>query len=71
MKPTGTFGVRNAAHTVGRWSIPARTVTVGAASIDHARELVIGEAQRAAGVPPWKPYRRVSLEHTRAEKVSP
>jgi hypothetical protein len=59
-----------AAHKVDRWSIPARTVTVGAASIAQAREVVIGEAQRAAGVPPWKPLRRLSLEHaTASEKV--
>lgn len=69
MKPPVAWRVKITAHEVDRWTIPARTVTVGATSIDHARELAIGEAQRAVGVPPWRPLRRMSLEHTAAKET--
>ena len=68
--PLPVYRARINRHKVPpRWLIAARESTTVAADTLHAREIVIGEAHRAAGVPPWKPCVRCSLEYTTAERT--
>jgi hypothetical protein len=54
--------VRIAAHGVPpRWHVPAQTLDLPAVSVASAIEQAVGQAQRAAGCPPWRPCRRASL----------
>lgn len=64
--PAPLFRVQLDAHHVERWTIPAACVKVPAANADHARWIVVAQAHRAAGAPPWKPLIRESLAHARA-----
>jgi hypothetical protein len=62
--------VRIAAHDVPpRWHDPAQTLDVPAPSAESAIEAAIGQAQRAAGCPPWLPCRRSSLPFVMAEPL--
>jgi hypothetical protein len=62
--------VRIAAHDVPpRWRIDAQTITLPAPSAESAIEAAIGQAQRAAGLPPWRPCRRASLPFVTAEPL--
>jgi hypothetical protein len=63
--PPQTFRVQLNAHQVARWTIPARTVTTPAADAEHAREIVVRMAHRAAGCPAWGPLVRESLGYAR------
>jgi hypothetical protein len=53
-------------HRVQRWEIPARTLTVPAVDVDHAREVAVSILHREAGVPGWRPLMRESLTHATA-----
>jgi hypothetical protein len=54
-------------HTVARWRVPAREVTLPAVSAEGACERVVLWAHSDAGVPPWRPYVRESMTHATAE----
>ena len=63
------FRVEVVAHTIARWDIPASTGKLPAADAAHACEIVVGRVQRAAGVPPWRPYRRASSSFAHATAI--
>lgn len=66
------FRVTVDAHRVERWEIPASTGKLAAASAAHACEIAVGILHRDAGVPPWHPCLRASLQHaTAVETRSP
>jgi len=65
--PVSKFAVALEAHTVERWEIPARRVTIPAASAEQARRIVVGEAHGRAGVPPMKALVRTSLTFATAK----
>jgi hypothetical protein len=67
--PAPLHRVEVADHTVDRWQIAALTIAVPAVDVDHARLAGVQEAHRRAGVPPWRPFRRVSLAYAKAERV--
>ena len=53
-----------------RWIVPARTVEyLSASSAEHACWRAIAWAHSDAGVPPWRPYVRDSLQYTMAERL--
>jgi hypothetical protein len=65
--PSWTVAIEN--HVVaGRWLIAEQTIVLPAVDAAHARWDAIGIAQRAAGVSPWKPWRRESWKHTSARR---
>ena len=59
-----------AEHRVERWDIPATMFTVSAVTEQGAIEDAIGQVQRQAGVPAWKPCRRKSLAFASAKSVN-
>lgn len=63
------WAVTIAAHTVSRWEIPAVTIELGGPNADYARKAAVRLAHSKAGVPPWRPYGRVSLRNTKAKRV--
>jgi hypothetical protein len=70
-RPAPMFRVRMAAHSLerGRWQLPARAVTIPAASGGHARVMAVREAHGVAGLPCWRPLVRRSLRYTTAAPV--
>jgi hypothetical protein len=60
---------RIAGHRVERWIIPPSEIKVPAVSVGHACKLVVYEAHRRAGVPPWCPFVRASQAHASAERI--
>ena len=56
-----------AAHAVAyRHEIPAATIKLLAGSEVEACEAAVGQLHRSAGVAPWKPYVRESIEYASA-----
>jgi hypothetical protein len=70
--PPPMWSVRIGAHHVAqRLPIEASRVKLPGASADHARLSAVRRVHSAAGVPPWKPCVRESLEHTAAKRLAP
>ena len=67
--PPPMWRVEVQGHRLQRWTIEAHVLEVPAVDAAHACEVVVGILHRAAGVPPWKPLIRESLEHASAAAV--
>jgi hypothetical protein len=69
--PAPSYRVRMREHVLadGRWRLPERRATVPAASVGHAKVIVVSEAHGVAGVPPWRGCVRQSLRYATAEPV--
>lgn len=55
-------------HIPPRYDVPEKVVRMGGSEL-FCKKTVLSDAQADAGVPPWKPYRRLGWPHVSARRV--
>lgn len=55
-------------HVPPRYDVPRKVVRMGGSEV-FAKKTTLSQAQADAGVPPWKPYRRLGWPHVSARRV--